>query len=254
MQRQLLHISILDSVCWNFRPSLLLPLAHVAQLPAYKRLLLRAQKRRMCVAALRELDVVTALHARFGGANTRFSAIIFNTFEAAVVLLRLCAQPDCPFDDDGGAGGDDAVLGGEVGEVSRERMVEAAGVAFGRLRALAEVSEMAALGARVVAPIFARAVAAAADPASLSSSSSSQAAAATHHGGRSRATPADTASSVRTATYWNTPGAALDGVAGTSWAAQTESANIVTPELVPEDFNWFLGLQAHGAGSFTARN
>lgn len=63
MQRLLLHIAIFDSVCWNFRPLLLLRPDHVASLPAYKRVLLRSQKRRMCMAALKELETVSALNS-----------------------------------------------------------------------------------------------------------------------------------------------------------------------------------------------
>lgn len=155
MQRQLLHIAIFDSVCWNFRPLLLLKPDHVASLPAYKRVLLRSQKRRMCMAVLKELETVSMLHSLFGGSHTRFAAIIFNTFEAAVLSLYLCTLPDCPFDL--GDEGNEQILGLNVPSPTQAKMIQMAEVAFGRLQVLAEVSEMAASGARVVAQLFAKA-------------------------------------------------------------------------------------------------
>ncbi|KAL4909242.1 hypothetical protein BDW74DRAFT_79038 [Aspergillus multicolor] len=106
MQRQLLHIAIFDSICWNFRPLLLLQPTQIASLAPYKQVLLQSQKRRLALAALKVLEAVTALHTMFGGSHTRFAAIIFNTFEAAVLLLGLCCHADFPF----GHGEEDTVL------------------------------------------------------------------------------------------------------------------------------------------------
>lgn len=154
MQRQLLYIAIFDSVCWNFRPLLLLKPGQVTSLPPYKQVLLQSQKQKLALAALEELDAVTALHTMFGGSHTRFSAIIFNTFEAAVVLLILCTQKDFPFDQ-----GEDHpdILGLRVATLTRSRAMRAVEKALGRLQMLAEVSEMAASGAQVVTQLFAKA-------------------------------------------------------------------------------------------------
>ncbi|OQD72100.1 hypothetical protein PENPOL_c001G01430 [Penicillium polonicum] len=100
MQRQLLYIAIFDSICWNFRPLLLLKPNQVARLAPYKRVLLRSQKQRLGMAALKVLEAVATLHTMFGGSYTRFSAIIFNSFEPAILLLNLCSNADFPFDQD----------------------------------------------------------------------------------------------------------------------------------------------------------
>ncbi|RAH58515.1 trascription factor [Aspergillus piperis CBS 112811] len=154
MQRQLLYIAIFDSVCWNFRPLLLLQPSQVTSLPPYKQVLLRSQKHRLALAALEELHAVTTLHTMFGGSHTRFSAIIFNTFEAAVVLLVLCAHKDFPFDQ-----GESHVniLGLRMATLTRARTMRAVEKALGRLQMLARVSEMAASGAQVVTQLFAKA-------------------------------------------------------------------------------------------------
>ncbi|OJZ85801.1 hypothetical protein ASPFODRAFT_135656 [Aspergillus luchuensis CBS 106.47] len=155
MQRQLLYIAIFDSVCWNFRPLLLLQPSQVTSLPPYKQVLLRSQKHRLALAALEELHAVTTLHTMFGSSHTRFSAIIFNTFEAAVVLLVLCAHKDFPFDQ--GESHVD-ILGLRVATLTRARTMRAVEKALGRLQMLAGVSEMAASGAQVVTQLFAKAV------------------------------------------------------------------------------------------------
>ncbi|OJD15550.1 hypothetical protein AJ78_04207 [Emergomyces pasteurianus Ep9510] len=154
MQRQLLHISIFDSICWNFRPLLLLNPSQIASLPPYKRVLLQSQKLRLGLAAFRELEAVTALHSMFGGSYTRFAAIIFNTFEATVLLLCLCTHPDFPFDQ-----GDENIdiLGVRL-KLTYTKVMQVAEQAIHRLQMLAELSDMAASGARVAAQLFAKAV------------------------------------------------------------------------------------------------
>ncbi|KAL4745606.1 hypothetical protein BDW72DRAFT_186415 [Aspergillus terricola var. indicus] len=154
MQRQLLHIAIFDSICWNFRPLLLLKPAQIARLAPYKQVLLQSQKRRLALAALKELEAVTTLHAMFGGSHTRFAAIIFNTFEAAVLLLGLCCHGDGPFDH----GEENIVLlGVKAGRLTRNKALQAAEQALRRLQMLAVVSEMAASGAQVVTQLFIKA-------------------------------------------------------------------------------------------------
>ncbi|GAB1214931.1 hypothetical protein ATERTT37_004112 [Aspergillus terreus] len=154
MQRQLLHIAIFDSICWNFRPLLLLKSAQIARLAPYKQVLLQSQKRRLALAALKVLEAVTALHTMFGGSHTRFAAIIFNTFEAAVLLLGLSCHGDCIF---GHAEESTVLLGVKAGRLTRHRALQAAEQALRRLQMLAGVSYMAASGAHVVTQLFVKA-------------------------------------------------------------------------------------------------
>ena len=105
------------------------------------------------MAALKELEAVTALHSMFGGSYTRFAAIIFNTFEAAVLLLSLCSHVDFPFDQ---GDGNTNVLGVQI-KLTYKKAMQAAEQAIGRLQMLAELSDMAAAGARVAAQVFAKA-------------------------------------------------------------------------------------------------
>lgn len=107
------------------------------------------------MAALGELEAVSALHSMFNDSHTRFGVIIFNTFEAAVLLLYLCSHADFPVDE----GENSAyVLGMEVGKLTRGKLMQAVEKALGRLQMLAEVSDMAVSGARVVAQLFAKAM------------------------------------------------------------------------------------------------
>lgn len=152
MQRQLLYIAIFDSVCWNFRPLLLLTTTQIAGLPPYKRVLIQSQKARLSIAALKVLQAVSTLHSMFGGSQIRFSAIIFNTFEAAVLLLCLHSQAG----DDQLCQEEDSheILGLQVRGPSRDEVMQAVETALGRLRMLAEVSEMAASGAKVLTQLL----------------------------------------------------------------------------------------------------
>ena len=151
MQRQLLHICVFDSICWNFRPLLLLKPSQVASLAPYKQVLLQSQKKVLAIAALSELEAIAALHSLFNGCHTRFGAIIFNTFEASVLLLSLCAQTDFQIDEEDNSG---HLLGLKVGRLTRKRLVQAVEKGLGRLQMLAEVSDMAAAGARTLARLF----------------------------------------------------------------------------------------------------
>lgn len=154
MQRQLLYIAIFDSICWNFRPLLLLKPNQVASLAPYKRVLLRSQKQRLGMAALKVLEAVATLHAMFGGSYTRFSAIIFNSFEPAILLLNLCSNADFPFDQDNHS---TDLMGIKVRLTYRIAM-QAVEQAIHRLQMLADLSDMAASGARVATLLFARCV------------------------------------------------------------------------------------------------
>jgi hypothetical protein len=155
MQRQLLHIAILDSVCWNFRPLLLLSATELALLPSYKHGLVQSQRTRLAIAALRELEAVSALHSLFGGSQIRFSAIIFNTFEAAVLLLCLSSQIEENYLYHGED--DLEILGTRTARPSRARIVQAVETALNRLRMLSGVSEMAASATKVVGELLAQA-------------------------------------------------------------------------------------------------
>lgn len=152
MQRQLLHISIFDSVCWNFRPLLLLTAAQIASLPPYKRVLIQSQKMRLSIAALKELEAVSTLHSMFGGSQIRFSAIIFNTFEAAVLLLCLFLQTGdeqlCLEEDEY------EILGLKVGRQGQDDTMQAVRTALERLRMLADVSDMAASGVTIITQLL----------------------------------------------------------------------------------------------------
>ncbi|KAH8701856.1 hypothetical protein BGW36DRAFT_106709 [Talaromyces proteolyticus] len=93
LQRQLLHIAIYESLCWHFRPVLL---HHDKSMPSYKRVLLDAHKRALAVAALHTLQGVSQLHAMLSGSHRRFAGLIFSTFDAAVLLVYLCTDPQFP--------------------------------------------------------------------------------------------------------------------------------------------------------------
>lgn len=154
MQRQLLHITLFDSIAWNFRPLLLLNESQVTQLPPYKQVLLQSQKQKLAQAAIEELTAVSNLHSMFGGGHTRFAAIIFNSFEASVLLLTLLSQPDFPFDQ---TGENHDILGRQVTRLTRNKAMQAVEKALNRLQMLSGVSDMAAAGARVVSQLFAKA-------------------------------------------------------------------------------------------------
>lgn len=156
--RQLLHISIFDSLCWNFRP-LLFETSHDASiLPPYKRLLLSCQKKALAAAALQMLDAVGNLHRMLGGSHTRFVKIIVPTFEAAVPLACLCMDPQFPEDDDRDDSESNAKeeasqtdpLRTTSSEVTRGACVQAVQDALQRLRMLAEVSNVAEVGAQTL--------------------------------------------------------------------------------------------------------
>ncbi|KFA61555.1 hypothetical protein S40285_03978 [Stachybotrys chlorohalonatus IBT 40285] len=154
LQRELLHISILDSICWSFRPLLLLKPRQIANMPPYKRVLLQSQREKLALAALKELEAVTALHSMLGGSHTRFAAIIFNTFEAAVTLLSVCSHPDFSTDQ---VGGFDEILGLKVPRPTRQKSLLAVEKALGRLQMLSGVSEMAASGASIIVQLYIKA-------------------------------------------------------------------------------------------------
>lgn len=162
LQRQLLHIAIYDSLCWNFRP-LLLRLPHEQTLPAYKRMLLDSQKKALVVAALHVLESVSQLHAMLGSCHTRFAGLVFSTFEAAVLLVYLCMDPLFRHDDSQTTMSDTKNSKNldplQVGtrNVSRDGCIEAVQGALDRLRMLADVSNMADVGASTLTLLLSKA-------------------------------------------------------------------------------------------------
>jgi hypothetical protein len=152
MQRQLLYLCIYDSICWHFRPLLLLKPNQIAKFPMYKQVLLQSQKKLLAVAALKELEAVAALHAMFNAGNTSFGAIIFNTFEACVLILTLCAESGFPADDGYFTTGYD--LGLDDGCLNRTRLIQAVERGLERLQMLAEINESAASGAETLAEML----------------------------------------------------------------------------------------------------
>ena len=159
LQRQVLHITIFDSICHNFRPAVLQDASHIQSLPHYKRVLLSSQRKALAVAALNVLKNVFALHAMMGSSHTRFVGIIFPTFESAVLLVYLCLDQNFP-----GERGDnhpsvinaDPLATGTI-SLARNECMQAAGEALERLRKLAEVSDMAEVGARILAQVIGKA-------------------------------------------------------------------------------------------------
>ncbi|KAH7635585.1 hypothetical protein B0T09DRAFT_354025 [Sordaria sp. MPI-SDFR-AT-0083] len=167
LQRQLLHIAIYDSLCWNFRPLLFQDPSSSLSLPPYKALLLSSQKRGVAGAALRSLEGVARLHALLGGCHTRLAGIVISTFEAAVLLLRLWADPSFLEDDNclemyqrqqrqqlvAAAPRVDPIRA-NVHIVNRPACMEAVEGAVKRLKMLSEVSSIADIGASTLVELL----------------------------------------------------------------------------------------------------
>lgn len=158
MQRQLLHMAIFESLCWNFTPTLLQQADQVSHLPAYKRVLTLHNKQALAVAGLNLLQSVSALHTMMGGSHTRFASIIIPVFEAAVPLLCLCADENFPGETRGGRSHTLKTdpLGDGITYLSRAGCMQAAWDAHSRLQTLAEVSDLAEVGARTLSRLIER--------------------------------------------------------------------------------------------------
>ncbi|KAG8158489.1 hypothetical protein KVR01_011611 [Diaporthe batatas] len=157
--------------------------ARIRTLPKQRQLLHMA--RALAAAALGLLETVSALHALMGGSHTRFSGIIMPIFEGAVPLLCLCADPSFPGarEEDRESSSPTPMLGGGPGSrprsgprsqslemvmkrmrsdplgarlnsVTRSECMQAARGALATLQTLAEVSEMAEVGARTLARLI----------------------------------------------------------------------------------------------------
>lgn len=169
LQRHMLHITIFDSICHNFKRLLLLESSQIRTFPRYKQELVLAHVQTLALAAVKVLDGVSALHSLIGGTYTRCPDIIFYTFEAAVILVCISIKrPDAlssstSEDDDGKAGVSnssscdlsvDPVSWTERCSISLERCIQAAKDALRRLEMLAEVSGTAEIGARHLARLI----------------------------------------------------------------------------------------------------
>ena len=156
MQRQLLHIAIFESLCWNFTPTLHLQSDHVRHLQEYKRILILHNQQALAVAGLKLLQSVTALHTMMGGSHTRFASIIVPTFEAAVSLVCLCAHEGFPGNTGGGRSHilKTDPLGDGIIQLSRAGCLQAVEDALTRLQTLAEVSDLAEVGARTLSRLI----------------------------------------------------------------------------------------------------
>ena len=93
-----------------------------------------------------------------GSSHTRFAGIIFPTFESAVsVYLRLDQKfPGERRDSHPAVINADSLATGMV-NLARNQCMQAADGALGRLRKLAEVSDMAEVGARILARVIGKA-------------------------------------------------------------------------------------------------
>lgn len=156
LQRENLHVTIYDSLCYNFKPVLVQDTTYTQSLPCYKKILLLSHKKALAAAALKVLEGASTLHMLIGGSHTRFAGIIIPTFEAAVPLLCLCADNEFPGDtleSRLGTTKTDFLRDGTM-KVTRETCMEAARNALARLQVLAEASDMAEIGARTLAHLL----------------------------------------------------------------------------------------------------
>ncbi|KAI0459052.1 hypothetical protein F5B21DRAFT_457047 [Xylaria acuta] len=158
LQRQILHMAIFDSLCYNFRSALLQNPSQVELLPGYKQVLLSSHKKALASAALKVLECGSALRDMMGGSHNRYPGMIIPTFEAAVPLLWLCGESSFPGDTMGvsPATGTPHPLSSVMARLSRHECMQAAKDAVDRLQALAELSKPAEVGARALAFLIAR--------------------------------------------------------------------------------------------------
>jgi len=154
LQRQILYMAIFDSLCHNFRPVLFQEPNYIQSLPNYKQVLFSSHQKALAVAALNLLEVVSTLHVMMGNSYTRFASIIIPTFETAVLLLCLCLDSNLPTEETGDDRSNtintDPLVAGMT-SVTQDKCIQAAHCALGRLQNLAEVSNMAEVGARTLA-------------------------------------------------------------------------------------------------------
>lgn len=159
-QRQLFHVAVFEWLCYKFRPILFEERNHIENLPVYKKVLVMSQKRGLAAAALYLLEGVSSLHILIGGSHTRFPGVIAPAFEAAVLLLCLCADPNFPeYESDVSAEVSLATnqthpLQVREATVTRDECMQAVRQALARLKTLAVISDMAEVGARNVSRLL----------------------------------------------------------------------------------------------------
>ena len=178
LQRQLLHITIFESICHNFKSLLMLDPSQVRCLPAYKQSLISSQTQKLALAAVNVLDAVSTLQVMLGTAYTRYANVTFYIFESAVLLMSLyisrpetlssfaAADPDnesiySPQNTEnnlqGGVPPLDPIGWAAGARVGLERCMQAAQDALARLEMLAEISITAETGAYHLAQLVDRA-------------------------------------------------------------------------------------------------
>lgn len=159
-QRELLHISIFESLCYNFRSTLLQNLRQAQNLPEYKQVLLLSQRRRLAIAALHVLTSASALHALMSGSQTRLPDIIRPTLEAAVLLVNLSLDQSL-FEGVGNRRYSPSSIDPlEAGMtyLTLEECISAIRGALARLQILAEVSHMAKISAQALSQLLQRTI------------------------------------------------------------------------------------------------
>lgn len=146
-QREILFISIFESLCYNFRPAILLDASH---LPKYKQALLSSQRKALAVAALHVLQGVSRLHSLIGSSQTRYTGIIQPTFEAAVLLVSLCMDQSFLGDVENHSSRITKIdpLSAGMANLTWAGCMDAIQNAVKLLKILAEVSNMAYVGAQ----------------------------------------------------------------------------------------------------------
>ncbi|KAL7755587.1 hypothetical protein ACKLNR_014685 [Fusarium oxysporum f. sp. zingiberi] len=151
LQRQLFHVNIYLFASLSFRRVLMRDTSHDCYLPSYKRVLLSSQLTFLASLALKCLDCTHTLHTLMGGSQMRCPVLISSLFEMALVLVCLCARREVPADEEQ----DDPhiTVGGELIGIStevptRSVCLQALQKALGALQMLADVSDMAEVGAR----------------------------------------------------------------------------------------------------------
>ena len=126
-------------------------------------MLLDSQKTALVVAALHVLEGVSQLHAMLGSCHTCFAGLVFSTFEVAVLLVDLCMDPLFRRDDPQPAMSDaknsknpDPLRVG-MRNVSWDGCIGAVQGALDPLRMLADVSNMADVGASTLTQLLSKA-------------------------------------------------------------------------------------------------
>jgi hypothetical protein len=151
LQRQLLHIAIFESICWNLRPVSLYEPADTDRLARQEQALVLSQKKSLAIAALKVLDGISTLHSMLNGSQTRCTRIILSSFEAAVVLVSLLMDPAFPAK---GNAQCDPLGEQQSVEPSRVRSRETVQVALERLERLAESSTVAKTAAKTLGQLL----------------------------------------------------------------------------------------------------